>query len=215
MKLANLFQRSPVFVMVSAMLLSGCVSTLVQTPITDPGKRLEFEKFSLLPPQGDNWFIVQSKSAQDNVLVVLVKQLDPATPTGVRSFQPHSVRAQIRSSGTGSESVGSPREFLEMIKQSEKANTSARFTVVKESYAPYEKLGDYCVILDKLTEDRGVPGDRGTVYLFHYNPLFCWDQDSRIMVVVGCSQRAPNMQDMIDLKSECEPFRDSLRFTRQ
>ena len=33
----------------------GCAGGPQFIPVTDPTQRLEFEGFSILPPQGDNW----------------------------------------------------------------------------------------------------------------------------------------------------------------
>jgi hypothetical protein len=213
MKINSLFQRLFTLVLGSSLLLSACATTSPQRPITDPSKRLEFKKFSLLPPQGDNWFIVLSKPG--NGFILLAKQIDSTTPLGAKSFQPHTVRAGVKAVDTKSESVGSQQEYFDSIKQSEQANTSSRFTVLKESYSLHEKVGEYCVIVDKLSEDRGVPNDPGTVYMFQENKLFCFDPQSRIAVMAGCSQRAPDIKVIIDLKDECEPFMNSLRFSTQ
>lgn len=213
MKIKILFQKSFTLVLASSVLLSACATTLTQTPISDPSKRLEFEKFSILPPQGDNWFIVLSKP--DDNFTLLAKQIDTATPLGFKSFQPHTIRALVKAKDTKPGLVGSQQEFFDSIQQSEKANTSSRFTVLKESYSLHEKVGEYCVIVDKLSEDRGVPNDPGSVYIFQENKLFCFDPKSRLMLTAGCSQRAPNMKGIIDLKDECEPFINSIRFSHQ
>lgn len=213
MRIISLFQKSFTLVLTSSLLLSACATTLTQRPITDPNKRLEFEQFSILPPQGDNWFIVLSKP--DNDFALLAKQIDSATPLGAKSFQPHTIRAGVKARDTVPKLVGSQQEFFDFIKQLEKANTSSRFTALKESYSLHEMVGEYCVIVDKLSEDRGVPNDPGTVYIFQENKLFCFDPQSRKFVMAACSQRAPDMKVIIDLKDDCEPFLNSLRFNTQ
>jgi hypothetical protein len=182
----------------STLLLSACTTTqIIQEAVTDPGKRYEFENFSVLPPQGDNWFLIFSKEQSGKALLMFGKEVKPGTPLGIKSFQPHTVRADVTAQRVGDEDVGSPQKFFDMIKQSAQANTSKRFVVLEEEYSPYKKIGEYCVLVETHTEDHNVPSDPGNVYQFRYTSLFCYDRNTQMMVKVSCSQRVLDKKDLI------------------
>lgn len=215
MKYLRLLLKVTLILVLSTLLLSACATTqIIQEPVTDLGKRHQFENFSVLPPQGDNWFLVYSKEQSGQVMLAFGKELKPGTPLGIKSFQPHTVRADIAAQDVGDKDVGSPHKFLDMIKQSEQANTSNRFVVLDEKYSPYKKVGEYCVLVEKHTEDHNVPSDPSNVYQFRYTSLFCYDRGTQMMVKVSCSQRAPGKKDLINLDAECGPFIDSLKFNQ-
>lgn len=213
--------KSPVFLLKPAfsflvfiLFLSACTTyEIIQEPVSEPGKRHEFEKFSILPPQGDNWFLVFSKEQSGKTLLMFGKSLGDA-PLGIKSFQPHTVRAVVTAYEVGDEDVGSPEAFLAMTQQAEKANTTERFILLEDSYSLYKKVGEYCVLVKNHSEDHAVPEDPGKVYQFRYTSLLCYDRDTQLMIDATCSQRAEKMDDMINLEDECGPFLDSLKFNQ-
>ena len=213
MKYLRLLRKVTIILSLSTLLLSACTTTqIIQEPVTDPGKRHQFENFSVLPPQGDNWFLIFSKEQSGQAMLMFGKEVKPGTPLGIKSFQPHTVRAGITARRVGDEDVGSPQKFLDMIKQSEQANTSKRFVVLEEEYSPYKKIGEYCVLVETHTEDHNVPSDPGNVYQFRVTSLYCYDRNAQMMIKVSCSQRALDNKDLINLDAECESFIDSLKF---
>lgn len=194
---------------------AACASVPVPQPVANATERLDLGRFSVLPPQGDRWFTVFSNRSGDDVAYLFAKQLDDSRPLGISETEAHTVRAQIRTSKGDFAGVGNYDEFLSRLKKLERDNTSARFTVIEESYTPFEMDGSYCAIVDKLQEDRGVPHDLQSVYIFRYTATYCHDTVSKLLVVAGCSQRAPSNEEMVDLSSDCDPFMKSVRFHRQ
>ena len=216
MKYLRLLPKVAIFLSLSTLLLYACAtSQIIQEPVTDLGKRHQFESFSVLPPQGDNWFLIFSKEQSGEALLMFGKEVKPGTPLGIKSFQPHTIRAGLTATQyTGNEDVGSPQHYLDMIKQTEQANTSKRFVVLEEKYSPYKMVGEYCVLVEKHAEDHNVASDPGNVYQFIYTELFCYDRNTQMMVKVSCSQRALDKKDLINLDAECVPFIVSLKFNK-
>ncbi len=212
MRHRRLLSRSLVTALAISFFLSACSTTPTPQPITNLNQRLEFGKFSILPPQGDNWFKVASRRSGNSLIYLFARQVEPSQPLGLKKAQLHSIRGRIQASDKRFPSVTNQDEFLGAVKRLERENTSSRFTILEETYNLHETTREYCVVLDKLSEDRGVPSDPGTLYFFHYKALYCYDDQSGLMVVAGCSQRAPRREDMIDLQGECNPFIESLRF---
>ena len=216
MKYLRLLPKVAIIFSLSTLLLYACAtSQIIQEPVTDLGKRHQFESFSVLPPQGDNWFLIFSKEQSGKALLMFGKEVKPGIPLGTKSFQPHTIRAGLTATQyTGNEDVGSPQHYLDMIKQSEQANTSKRFVVLEEEYSPYKKIGEYCVLVETHTEDHNVASDPGNVYQFRVTSLYCYDRNTQMMVEVSCSQRALDKKDLINLDAECVPFIDSLKFNK-
>ena len=215
MKYLRLLPKVAIVLSLSTLLLYACAtSQIIKESVTDLGKRYQYESFSILPPQGDNWFLVYSKEQSGMVMLAFGKELKPGAPLGIKSFQPHTVRADVVAQSMGDGDLDSPQKFFDMIKQSEQANTSNRFVVLDEKYSPYKKVGEYCVIVEKYTEDHNVPSDPNIFYQFRYISLFCYDRSTQMMVKVSCSQRAPDKKDLINLDAECGPFIDSLKFNQ-
>jgi hypothetical protein len=204
--------------LLSVAFLTSCASTqVVEEPVTNLNVRYEFDMFSVLPPQGENWFLLVSKERAHQALLMFGKQVKPGVPLGTKSFQPHTIRAGVTAVRADKEmdspqEFQSPQKFLDFIKQSEQENTSGRFNIVQETYTPYKKLGDYCVLIDMQSEDTGVPSDPGKMYIFNGKKLYCYDKNIKVFAMVSCSQRAPSKGSVINIDDECGQFIDSFKF---
>lgn len=169
----------------STLLLYACATPqIIQEPVTDPGKRHQFESFSFLPPQGDSWFLIFSKEQSGEALLMFGKEVKPGTPLGIKSFQPHTIRAGLTATQyTGNEDVGSPQNYLDMIKQSEQANISNSFVVLEEKYSPYKMVGEYCVLVENMQKTimwHQIPAMFTSLYLRNYSVMTathrCWSK---------------------------------------
>lgn len=188
------------------LLILSCATTSTPTPITDPSQRLHLLGFSVLPPQGGNWYLLASPGPKAKA-TGFMKQ------TGRHL---HTVLAVAGSVELGSKRFTTPEGFLAFVTEYDKKNTSAkRFKVLESSYVlDHNHHTPYCTRIDKLVEDHGVPRFPGIVFYMTSHDVTCIHPNHpNLAIRLGYSQRAPRRDELLDLHSECEPFIKSLEFT--
>lgn len=189
--------------------VAGCAGGPQLIPVTDPTQRLEFEGFSILPPQGDNWFIAPPalrKQQGPGMIASFGKLTTPPSKT-------HTVVATVRG-GRAPFSAGSRAELLRKFAQGYSEQTN-RNRPVSVNISPDRTLAPDCVRYDVKVEDRGVPGYPGSVYIMDMHGFVCLHPDLPDAVIdIQYSQRRLQEDPPLALEAEGEPFVKSLLFTR-
>lgn len=122
---------------------TGCATTNPNvTPVTDNKTRIEQRGYSILPPEGENWFSMKTAPGS----VALAKKLEdsPAhTFTATVFATPFTVR------------FNSPEEFKEFVEKGQKADTDPnRFTTLEYNISLDDRFGAYTVRYHSKMEDR-------------------------------------------------------------
>lgn len=175
-------------------------------PVTNPTQRLEFEGFSILPPQGENWFMTAGLREVQGAIVIVSfgKRLTPPSKT-------HTVTATV-SAVRLPDSAGNRAERLQKYAQ---IPPSGRFRVVSVNISPDTTLAPDCVRIDATSEDRGVPGHPDSIFIMDQHSFVCFHPyfpDAAIDIQY--SQRRLQEEAPLSLEAEGEPFVKSLIFTR-
>ena len=187
------------------VLFIGCAAPPTVTPISDSSQRYQFLGYSVLPPKGYGWYLLTPSG--------------PELPGGVfakqTSVPTHTIRAIVSLLDMEGKRFSSPEEFGQFAEQEFRDNTSpSRFKILELKHVQDKRLGEYCVRVDALAEDHGVPGFAGSVFYMETHDLFCIHPDDPDRgVQMSYSQRAASKSDFIKLKPEVEPFMQSLQFT--
>jgi|CXWL01.1.fsa_nt_gi hypothetical protein len=187
----------------------GCTGGPQLIPVTDPTQRLEFGGVSILPPQGDNWFMAPPalrRQQGPDVIVSFMKLASPPSKT-------HTVVAIVRG-GRVPISAGSRAELLQKYAQGYLEQTN-RNRPVSVNISPNRTLAPDCVRYDVTVEDRGVPGYPGSLYIVDMHGFACLHPDLPNAVIdIQYSQRRLQEDPPLALEAEGEPFVKSLLFTR-
>jgi hypothetical protein len=194
--------------------LPGPVQLADYTPVTDPTKRLVFQGFSILPPQGANWFMGRFMLPDGTQAVSFGKKMRetacqrPEDCTTVEAFVmvkhvnvPFQTRADI----------------LQYIAQAgkEEAEKGTRMRLLEFKTAVDRTLGVECLRQEAILEDRSVPQFPDAVFMMTSHGLFCPHPDSpRNVIGVGYSHRTVQGQQSPSIEAEVEPFFHSLEFLR-
>lgn len=179
-------------------------------PVTDPTQRLEFEKFSILPPQGKQWFVTPPsllrKQQGRNIIAQFFKLTTPPSKT-------HTVLATVMARRVPI-SAGSRGERVRQFAQVYSEGTSRERPLSVNIY-PDKTLAPDCVRYDVTYEDHGVPGYSGSIFILENHGFVCFHPDLPDAVIdIQYSQRRLQEEAPPSLESEGEPFVKSLLFTQ-
>lgn len=204
-------------------------------PVTDPTRRYECEGFSVQPPAGDNWFAAQRpmgvleqlKMRPNLTFTKIAGSADLARRRSLvdrlrrtQASDPSTTVAQVRS-GFIDVPAANGTDVLEQIARERSATdqketaSGGRFRAVQFRTSPDTSLGTECLWYDCISEDRGVPWQRGTVFDLSEHGVLCTHPDCRWFVIdADYSQRIPRGTLHADSREEAESFLRSLRFNR-
>ncbi len=185
--------------------ITGCARSVTRTPIEDLAKRIEFERFSILPPQGEKWYIV-SPSGPYNL--AFQKQLD------VTMVPKPSVAATVFSTRIDGVAQAEKQSFLEaLMHRTEQDAKTGRLRLIEFKSSSDETLGFSCKKYDVSSEDRGNPNCPSCVYILQVHGLACLHPSSPVLVKLEYSPRVPPQGDSIlSVEKEGEAFLRSLIF---
>jgi YVTN family beta-propeller protein len=172
-------------------------------PIEDPSNPIEFQGFSILPPQEGEWKLVR------NWYNAMLAKDTVKTKKGSHTFI-----AMVQTS-TIEEDFEKKEVFLQHVKENflEKGLLS-RYRIISTDLKFHDIEDALCVRYDQLLEDRGVPGSRGSVFMMELHGVTCRHPDNPKMIInLGYSQRTPPGVKRVPLEEEGEPFLSSLSFT--
>lgn len=197
--------QSVISIPLLCMLCIGCMPQFYGPklyPIEAPSKPIEFQGFSILPPQGGGWKI--AVKARYNAMFA-------KDAIGTKKG-PHTFVAKVRTF-TIEEDIDKKEDFLQYFKKRLEEGLGPRFTL-KESNLRLDERGDaLCIRHDQLSEDRGVPGFQDHVFQIDLHGITCRHPDNRKMIIeISYSQRIPPGVGMMSLEAEGEPYLNSLIF---
>ena len=186
-------------------------------PVSDATRRIEFEGFSILPPSGENWF-----AASPEVLRVMEKPVGEIVKL-IASFikmpppsKTHTIAAEVQVAQLPPLPPSANRiEILQQIKQSG-LRSDDRHRVVASKISEDRALGSDCVRYSATSEDRGVPGYPGSIFIFDLHGFACLhpDRPSYFIQIEYSERRLPRENPLSSLEAEREAFLKSLVFTR-
>lgn len=172
-------------------------------PVTDSTKRLEFQGFSVLPPSGKNWFVVEPSRLPDasaetvrfakvvgkmHSVYGMVMLVNPAAPQTLEDLR---------------------SQFLDEVRQE-----PSRFKPVQTEASLAKCYGYDCVRFDLVRQDHA-PADFPDAVLIITRRGFAvpHPQAPGFQVWVEWSERFPPGTSRHPLDAELEPFLKSLQFT--
>lgn len=190
---------------------ASCAVAPSLIPIPDPTQRLEFQGFSILPPQGANWFVAPPELRQkqgEGIVASFGKILTPPSMT-------HTTFATVRAATVPPPpSSVSRTEILQHIAQN-MMKSDDRNRVVARKVSEDRVLGSDCLRYDVTAEDRGVPGYAGAIFILDLHGFFCLhpDSPSSLIDIQYSERKLPQEKPHSSLEAEGEAFLKSLRFT--
>jgi hypothetical protein len=188
----------------------GCAGGPQLIPVTNPTERLELGGFSILPPQGGNWFKIDPtpllRRQNPTMIALFHKTLTPPSKS-------HTVTAWVRG-GRVVISAGSRAELLEKLARTNFVQTE-RHRPVSVNISPDKTLAPECVRYDGVTEDRGVPGYPGSIFIWDQHGFVCFHPDLPDSAIdIQYNQRRLQEEAPLSLEAEGDPFLKSLTFSR-
>lgn len=192
-----------------AVIVMGAVGYAAQPPLiplTNPTERLEFEGFSFLPPQGENWFVFSSERRRQlgpDVIASFQKLNRPLSIT-------HTVNAIVR--GGQIPPTEGRAELPQRIARLNFVQTE-RERPISVNVSSDSTLAPDCVRYDGIVEDRGVPRFPGSVFVTEMHGFVCLRPDLLdAYIEIQYSQRRLQEESPLSLEAEGESFLRSLVF---
>jgi hypothetical protein len=208
-------KRSVMLVALVALLgmgigVTGCAGGPLSVPVTNPSQRLENDALSILPPNGDDWSILNPtvlEQLDPNGLIGFFKTVTPPSRS-------HTVTATV-SGGRLPDSAGSRTELLQLLARNKFDLTEQRYRLVSSNISPDKTLAPDCLRYDGVIEDRGVPGYPGSVFIWDQHGFICLHPYAPEAVIdIQYSQRMLQDEQPLLLEVEGEAFLRSLVFKK-
>lgn len=167
-------------------------------PILDPGKRIEFQGFTTLPPQDEGWsFTVKT------MLMAMMGKAQDALHTQIASVNLVFLDKEISTSQALEEYV------LRTLGKAE-----GRLTIDAVNTAVQDLGGALCVRSDAKGIDRGVAGHEGRSFRMDIFNMDCIHPDNgRMLVSLSYSRRTPSSYKATPVGDKARAFLHSLSFT--
>lgn len=176
-------------------------------PLPDRPERVVYPGFSIVPPQGKDWFLAHSQDPR--VAMFRGSYLKKGSTAG------HTISATVWARWVPSslQSQFSAEQLLEGLKKKTERENTERFKYLSENFSRSNLHGTDCVRGDLVAEDRGVPNAEGKPYQFTIHMLTCLHPLSPAYVIqLEYSQRTPPGVKAINIEPEGEAFLESLLF---
>lgn len=189
-----------------SLLAAACSSGPELTPVPQSGQRMQFDGFSVLPPQGDRWYVAPTvpKDEMWRGVAGFVKQGSNDTP-GAAIWATAAV-ANIDTPFPSREQL-----LQQLLRAREAELRGGRFRLLEFRSAPGPVPG--CQRYDAVAEDRGVPEFPNEVFVLSLHHALCLHPNAPTLAVnVAYSERRRQGQAATPLEREGEPFLASLQF---
>lgn len=195
------------------------------TPISHPLRRIEVPGLSVLPPQGDHWFLTSVPAKKDvpaTPLVTFVKKLLAEPPT--RPADVHLVYTRVTAYDLGDPrfqapaTFESPSAFVHWLREHFEKHAGHQVTgrqrLIGSDTTPDDSLGTACGRYRRLTELSGWARFPAAVFMLATRGLYCLHPEwPRYMIDVGYTQLYLKGHPPLPLDAEVEPFLRSPVFT--
>ncbi len=180
--------------------LGGCIRGIV--PVEDHHTRLSFTGYSILPPEGDHWYLVARNASN----VIFSKELDPKYHT----FMAMTISIPVLTDFEG------PEDFITWVKSSrEKDSDPKRFRILEHEESLERYHGAYCSKYHMKSEDRGAKIPGSSVMIFEINGLSCMHPTApSFLIDIGYSERYDPDKHTPIAHDSGERFLKSLEFQR-
>jgi YVTN family beta-propeller protein len=186
-------------------ILASCKTGPDLTPVPRPAQRMQFDGFSILPPQGD-WYIAPTlpKDEAWRSVAGFVKPASDGAPgsaiwasTAVANIDtPFPTREQL---------------LQQLVRNREAELRTGRFRLLEFRSAPGPSPG--CQRYDAVVEDRAVPEFPGAVFVLTLRHAICLHPNAPTLAVnMAYSERRRQGKPAVPLEGEGEPFLTSLQF---
>lgn len=204
-------------VFLAGVIVVGCAVAPRLISISDSTQRLEFQGFSILPPRGENWFVVEASSQPDPNLTYAVVFSKRLRERVTRPAELHTITASVSTSSLGDVTFESRTELLQYLaREREKGwrRPTQRHTPLEVKVSLEKCLGWDCVRIDYTAEDYGVPHFPGLVFILTgYDFIFLHPDTPTFVIYVNYGQRYLRGQQPLPLEAEVKSFLKSLAFT--
>jgi hypothetical protein len=187
--------------MLTLTVFSGDVCAQMRaTPVTASDVAYDFEGYSVLPPQGRDWFELK----RDSRTVFFGKKIASRT----HAFVAIAISASI------TDKFENPEAFRDYIGSSLPLRGDERHTVIENRVEIDNTLGRFCVRHYTKSEDRDALYAQGKALLAETFGVSCLHPDNaNLNIGVSYTERGDPAETSAELRAEGESFVRSLKFT--
>lgn len=169
-------------------------------PVSGPGVAYELKGYSILAPQGKDWFELK----RDAQTAFFGKKLASRT----HAFIATAMSAPII------DKFDTPEQFRDYIGRVLPLRGDARHTVIENRVEMDDRLGRFCVKYHIKTEDRDAPYAQGKTLLAETFGVTCLHpENANLNISVSYTERGNPAETSAELRAEGESFVRSLKFT--
>ena len=181
--------------------VSACAPLNPPKPLSAESARQEnhfFGLFTIMPPQGDNWYEIVRKAG----VLAYKKQLESAD---------HTFIASVQISKTD-QSFSNENEFLTFVKiQRASDNSPERFNFLINDEKLDKSRGAYCTQFHQKAEDKAASKSSGSLSILEIKGVSCLHPRQPLIVTVEYSERGNLPFNKPALLNEGEGFVNSLQ----
>lgn len=188
------------WVLALGMLAGNACAQLRANPVTVSNIAYELGGYSVLPPQGKDWFELK----RDPQTVFFGKKIASRT----HAFIATAMSAPI------SDKLETPEAFREYISRVLPLRGDGRHRVIENRVEIDNTLGPFCVRYHTKSEDRGAPHAQGMTLLAETFGVTCLHPENpKLNISVSYTERGNPAETSAELRAEGERFVRSLKFT--
>jgi len=182
------------------MWAGNACAQLRAAPVTASGVAYELKGYSILPPQGKDWFELK----RDPQTVFFGKKIASRT----HAFAATAMSAPI------TDKFENPQAFLDYVSRMLPMRGDGRHRVIENRVEVDVRLGDFCVRHHTTAEDRDAPYAQGRTLLAETFGITCLHPDNpNLIISVSYTERGNPAETSAELRAEGESFVRSLKFT--
>jgi len=188
------------WMLVLGMFSGNACAQLRAMPVTASGVAYELEGYSILPPQGKNWFELK----RDRQTVFFGKKIASRT----HAFIATAMSAPI------TDRFENPEEFRDYISRKLPLRGDERHTVIENWVEMDNRPDRFCVRHYTKAEDRDAPYAQGKTLVAETFGVSCLHPDNaNLNITVSYTERGDPAETSAELRAEGESFVRSLKFT--
>lgn len=189
----------------------------------NPKAPIEFDGFSILPPQGEHW--IQQRHPPDPKStwlqpIAFLKVLPQHNPehgihTVVANVEARKLTETERRQTATKEGREDFLNFgLQVLAENDRVNAESKQDRIISTKGHLDSSLSYdCLKYDVFAETQHVKGFEGRRFYVEFHTYACIDPESKMIVKLAYAQRLPPNTTPVDLSVEGESFLKSLKFT--